>query len=489
MNKNVLNLIYGLSIILFTTTSCEKDWLDVTSNTQIRAEEQFETEDGYRDALMGVYIGMTAPELYSKDMTWNLVDLLSQQYETLPSLAVYDEVQQFNYDAVNATEQIDNLWEHSYNVIANINVALDFIEGNQVLHPIDHSIIKGELLALRVFLHFDLLRLYGVGNLENRNPSGAYAIPYVTEYDNSVTPQLPYEETFQKMEADLEEALTLLQEDPIYPATDRDENYYTEVNREGFYNNREQRMNYYAAKALQARLNLWQGGAEDMEQARLAAEEVIQNAPFNLVNSENYPVSSDPILYPEVLFSLDITGFADIVNPFLDASTGTNYDALFFAPSNAAEIFETSNVNIGVADVRYNTLLSNQSRGMVSIKLLQENGNNHSQMPLIKLPEMYYIAAEAYLENNQKEKAIELLNTVRASRGIIQEIPMDSTPEEVEAELLKEYRKEFISEGQLFFYYKRNGFEQIPGLSETIILDDEVYVLPYPENEVEFGNR
>src|SRR5690606_3768708 len=162
-----------------------------------------------------------------------------------------------------------------------------------------------------------------------------------------VTPQLSYDDTFAVMEADLEEALELLKEDPIYPAN-RDENYYTEVNREGFYDHREQRTNYYAATALQARLTLWQGGADNLEVARLAAEEVIHNSPFQLINSETHPVSSDPILYPEVIFSLDVTAFEDIVNPLLEANAGTDYDALFFATSTAGELFETSNVNIGV---------------------------------------------------------------------------------------------------------------------------------------------
>ena len=489
MNKNILNLVFGLSILLFTTTACEKDWLDVTSNTQIRAEEQFESEDGFRDALIGVYIGMTEPELYSRDMTWNIVDLLSQQYSALPSLAVYDEVQRFDYENVRATQQIDKLWSNSYNVIANINLALEFIENTDVLNPIDYSIIKGELLALRVFLHFDLIRLYGYGNLENRNLSGVFAIPYVTAFDKGVTAQLSYSDTFNLMEADLAEALNLLREDPIFPSANRPDNYYTEVNRDGFYNNRELRMNYFAAKALQARLYMWQGG-DKINLASNAAREVIETGPFNLINSENYSVSSDPLLYPEVIFSLDVTAFADIVNRFTDASSGTNYDALYYAPSTAGNLFETENVNIGLADIRYNTLLTSQTRGLVSTKLRQTSGRSHpNKMPLIKLPEMYYIVAEGHLKNNQKQEAISILNIVRESRGILEEIPMELELEEVEEELTKEYRKEFLMEGQLFFYYKRNGFTSIPGLSETLVVDDAIYVLPYPDNEVEFGNR
>lgn len=487
MNRKIKNTLLGLSFV-FVFSACEKEWLDVTANTQIRAEEQFQSEDGFKDALIGVYIGMTAPELYSKDMTWNLVDLLSQQYATLPTLALYTDVQQFKYRTSRSTDQVDALWKKSYNLLANINIALEYIDKNgSVLNDIDYSIIKGELLGLRAYIHLDLMRLYGFGDLKNRDLN-AYAIPYVTEYGKDITPQRSYQETLALLEDDINQALELLKEDPVYPA-ERGADYYTEVNRNGFYNNREQRMNYYAVKALQARVLLWKGGSDDLERAALAAESVIEESFSNLIVSESYPVSSDPLFRPEILFGLEIEAFADIVNPFLDAETSTNYDALVYSQAMANDIFETENVNVGVADVRYNTLLQSQTNGFVNIKLLQKTGVEGNTMPLIKLPEMYYIAAEYYLEINNLDRAISYLNSVRASRGIIEEIPSDADAERVREELTKEYRKEFLMEGQLFYYYKRNGFTVIPGLSENTVVDDEIYILPYPDNEVEFGNR
>ncbi len=99
------------------------------------------------------------------------------------------------------------------------------------------------------------------------------------------------------------------------------------------------------------------------------------------------------------------------------------------------------------------------------------------------MPEMYYIAAEYYLSNGELQPAINYLNTVRTSRGIIEEIPDDADAETVEEELYKEYRKEYVSEGQLFFFYKRWGVSSIPGLSESVNADDDIYVLPYPDSE------
>lgn len=489
MKIKIQNILLGL-FGFFSLTSCEPEWLEETTSLQIRAEEQFKSEEGYKDALIGVYIGMTSPNLYAKDLTWNLVDILGQQHADLPGLALYSDVQQFEYRTNLSTPQIDGIWQKAYNTIANINIALDYMDQNsEVLHPLNYNLIKGELLGLRAFLHFDLLRLYGIEGMSNQNVSGELAIPYVLDYSKDITPQLTYAETFNLMETDIQESLELLQSDPIYSDANLDSDEFEEINRDNFYDNREQRMNYYAVKALQARMLQWQGGTENLSEARLAAQEVIDEAPFALVNSESYNVSNDPILYPEILFSLDVTGLADLANPYFDASSNTNYDALFYTEAMATDIFETENVNIGVADVRYNTMLTGQTRGLVSTKIIQRSSAYPNQVPLIKLPEMYYVAAEAYISSGELDKAAQYLNDVRASRGILEPVADTLSGEEMELELMKEYRKEFISEGQLFYFYKRNGLTQIPGVSETVTMDEEEYVLPIPDNEIEFGNR
>jgi hypothetical protein len=481
-------ILFG--ILLTGFVSCKKEWLDVTASNQIKAKDHFTQPSGFKDALMGVYIGMTKPTSYAKDMTWNLVDILSRQYNTLPNLALYTDVQLFKYKSTRAMNQIDALWKQQYNTIANVNGILDEMEkNNKVLGKIDHAIIKGELLGLRAFLHFDLLRLYGDFNYANRPELATkLTIPYVTTLSKDMTPQLSYKATFDLMQKDITDALELLKEDPAYKEVTRPSDYFNEANRNGFYNLREQRMNYYAVKALQARVYTWQGGAQDLQKAAVAAEEVISKSSATLRNPST-PVGTNRILASEQLFSLNVTGFADIIGQFFNGENATNYDALILLRPSAETLFETSNQNIGVPDIRFNTLLVQHSRGMVSQKLLQsQNSAYRNIMPLMKLPEMYYIAAEAYLNTNLN-KSISYLNTVRSSRGILQDISSTATIDVVKAELQKEYQKEFISEGQLFFYFKRIGLTHIPGLSAQTIADDQIYRLPYPDNEIEFGNR
>lgn len=481
---------YILPVLLIglCSTSCKKGWLDVTSDSEIRSDDQFKSEAGFKDALMGVYIGMTSPTLYAKDMTWNMMDILSHQYSPLNASTAYYDVQNHNYKSVAAAPQIDAIWNKSYNVIANINNALNNIDKNKsVLNPKSYAIIKGELLGLRAFLHLDLMRVYGYGNLANRaDIASKFAIPYVSNFSKDVTPQLSYANTFALMAKDIDESLSLLKEDPIYNNPKKPDTYYAEINRDGFYNKREQRMNYYAVKALQARMLEWQGGTQNMAAAAVAAEEVIKDASAKLIVST--AASSDPILYKEHLFNLNVVAFANIVDPFLNANDATAVNTVFMPSQFAQEVYETSIVNIGPPDIRFNTLLNSQARGLVSIKLRQLNkpGGRINTVPLMKLPEMYYIAAENYTETNLA-KAIEYLNIVRSSRGIVQNIPNNALKEVVKNEIYKEYRKEYISEGQLFFFYKRMGRTTIPGYANPV--GDNIYVLPYPANEIEFGNR
>ena len=75
-------------------------------------------------------------------------------------------------------------------------------------------------------------------------------------------------------------------------------------------------------------------------------------------------------------------------------------------------------------------------------------------MPLIRLSEVYYIAAECAEE---PETRFGYLNEVRRHRFI----PiLDSRDPQIdlENEIYKEYAKDFLGEGQLFFYMKRDDF-------------------------------
>ena len=118
-----------------------------------------------------------------------------------------------------------------------------------------------------------------------------------------------------------------------------------------------------------------------------------------------------------------------------------------------------------------------------------EDMTNTNNITLLKSAEVCYTEAECLLRKGggaNKVKAVEALNKVRKNRGLASMLLETSLPEEeVWNELEKEWRKEFIGDGQLFFYYKRMGVTSIPYTTATC--DDNVYVLQLPQAEVDFG--
>src|SRR5699024_3709638 len=113
-------------------------------------------------------------------------------------------------------EKIDAIWSNMYHTIAGVNLALEYIDKQKaIFNPINYDIIKGELLGLRAFLHFDLMRLFSYGNLANREMSGELAVPYITKYTKLPTERRSYKQTFQLLLDDLQKAAELLKTDPI----------------------------------------------------------------------------------------------------------------------------------------------------------------------------------------------------------------------------------------------------------------------------------
>lgn len=483
--------------LLTVFTSCEK-WLAIAPKSEIASSILFESEQGFKDALMGSYLLMTSQNTYGFESTIGFVDNLGQQYYNSGTTNPYYNTMMYQYDHSTVISRKDNIWANNFNVIANVNNIIENIDlKKSILNPAHYSIIKGECLGLRAFLHFDLFRLFGYGNMGNDPTSlSLKAMPYATKYDKQITPQITVSSFMDSLKNDLSKAEALLaQYDSLRLTTTQ-----TEVpNSDQFYNNRNMRFNYYAVKALQARIYLWAG---EYDNAIAAANEVITKGRSNLVSfhsgniNDPSPVNKDYTFSSEHIFAVNVQGLYDIVWPYIRryASDGinTNYNKLYQNGTIVNNLFEIqTKPEMSLSDYRYKELYDKVST--TEYLLLKFSYVDRSiykdKMPLIKLPEMYYILAESYNEKGDTETAIDYINTVRINRGISSLYNLENTltSEEISAEIEKEYRKEFISEGQLFYYYKRLGKISMPGTSK--VMDNSVYVLPLPQKEIEMGGR
>lgn len=485
---------------MFSFSSCN-DWFDVTPKSEIRGEDHYSTVTGFQQSLIGCYVAMTDDNLYGKYLSWHMVEILAHQFQSVPvtSITTFDyRLFNYTYGTTDVNEAFSNIWAKSYNVIVNANEALIYIEKNRpVLDDINYHVIKGELLAIRAYMHFDLLRLYGYGDWENRvsELNEKLTIPYVKTVSPNATQRLSGRETFNLIMADLNEAESLLKEyDPITKV--HDESFYSEVNSDLFFSNRTLRMNYYAVKGLQARVLLWEGSNDSKAKALSAATEVISlvengGVVLNTLLTTLIPLDANEIgasnssLAVENLFGLNVSTLQNkILNYIRPVYQDTDYSAMYISESEAPAIYENE-----VSDVRYSKLLvqntnpNTSSRGYVPIKVYQTNLNDYyykSRISMIRIPELYYIAAECYATGATPDldMAMSLLNTIRERRGVY--LKLDGLDkEQVISEIRKEYRKEFLSEGVMFYYYKRTGTIDVPNKPEA--MTDNEYVLPNPE--------
>lgn len=474
--------------------SCNK-WLDISPKTQVKEGDQFTSRQGFVDALFGVYQQGASAQTYGQNLSYGFLEVLAQRYENKSntSSSWYAQTARYNYTFTGGSVQstrnnIDNIWSQLYKMIAGANYILKNTEAHKEALPgISYNIVKGEALALRAFAHFDLARMFAPAY--QPGTAATKAIPYMSEF--TITPQaaVSLEEVLNKCEAELKEAEALL---AAYPDIDQMAGNQGVTTGEQFLMYRQNHLNYWAVKATLARLYLYKN---NKPLALQYATEVIGSKKFRFITQQELNVdatttASDLTFSYEHIFSIYVSNLATDVDQLLKPATVTGGDPqdLFSTDVILRRLYETTTVGYG-SDVRSpdapKKLWNAITAGVVySKRLYSDAPANVKQriIPLIRLPEMYYIAAEAA---PTAAEGVTYLNAVRTAR-LLPELPANTNADILDAEILKEYRKELYGEGQLWFYYKRKNTVTIPeGVGNP--MNSSKYIFPLPLAEIEFG--
>ena len=481
--------IAAFSLLL---TSCDS-WLDVQPEASVGETELFSTREGFANALNGIYTRCAQSDFYGGEFSVGTPEALAQNYtNSVYDYTHYMKTSLFDYTDAYFKTRMDSVWSAAYSAIANCNLILQNIDNHQDLFSnSEYGMIKGEALALRAYVHFDMLRCFGSSYLTGADRA---AIPYVTDYSNKVTPLSSVKEVTTKALKDLNEAKSLMSGDPIlsadYEVGYPDDDDQTETDDQNlFWQNRRHRMNYYAVCGELARIYLYVG---DHTNALKNATEVIEANKFKWTDPSDFlasdPQQKDRIMYNELVFGW----YADAQETNLYNRFNSSVNGQYVSYDAARNIYEVGGV--GAEDYRFKawfTLVSNSSSGnsyQISKYKRDDDVNLHPLMiPAIRLSELYYIAAECSYDSNP-DQAWDYLNTVRFHRGIGTELS-DSSGTSFETELLKEYRKETFAEGQYFFACKRLNRDIVSQTNVTYPASPEIYILPLPDDEIEFGNR
>lgn len=445
-----------LSLILLggICTGCDR-FLDVQPKDQYTEKQLLATPGGYYTAMNGLYNNLTSNSLYGKNLSYELIDVISKRYAPLAKSTYLTSLNSWGYAEENVSKALESTWATAYTTILNCNVILENLATQQgILSPAETNLMKGELLALRAFLHFDMLRLFGP--IYKEDPS-APSIPYNESVKIMNLPLLSADSiVHNKIMRDLDEAEKLLAKDPVIPegpmaSALEDEN-------EVYLRYRQLRMNYYAVLALKARVYLYAG---EKDKALQAAYKLLKDKTV----SEWFPpvdpnkllannVDPDRVFSTEVLMGIYMKKRGDIYTYSFDAENAGNN---FLQPRNS---FVDGNLFAGeTQDYRYQsqwaqaTSIGVTGHIFTKYKAIQDGDAKlfySSFMPLIRLSEMYYIAAECEPKVSDGNS---WLNQIRTLRGLPEITITDEN--ELMSKLRIEYLREFWGEGQIFFMYKR----------------------------------
>ena len=456
-------------------TSCE-GYLDITPDGQVKRDEMLATNEGVEDALYGVYAKLRNTTLYGQEMYFSSLEIMSQTLYCYGNTGV-TALGQYDYNNTTVKNVFAMIWNDMYNNISNVNSVLNapLVDGANA-YPA--NIYKGEALALRAMMHFDLMRLFAEQITVNPNAKG---IPYATEFSLKTPDFETLAENYNHVLADLQEAERLLADEGEYENTT------------SFMADRQIHLNLHAVRALMARVFLTKG---DKEKALEYAEKVIAQSGRQLkTKTEVINDVAGVLSKKECLFGVYFSGFYTQVSAKLQQTI--SYSSLDLR-GDFMEMYEKGVSGLDFRTTAYFT--SVDMGGTAKYRLskftdIYDLQNNASARPadliqginMIRLPEMYYIAAECLLDKDYP-KALDYFNEVVTNRGL------DALSGEGEETLTQEVinterYKEMIGEGQTFFNMKRQNLS-IPSYDNSVTYrpEDGIYVVPIPDSEYENRN-
>lgn len=516
----------GLLLLAVIFGACS-DWLDLTPETDPTEKQIYSQGEGYRSVLNGLYQNMGKVELYGRDLSFGFVDCLSQQYdinEDNNKTELWQEVGKMNYRHNKVSPVIEETWLAAYNVIANANNLIQnilqkstpdlFEEGE-----LERNMILGEAYACRALMHFDMLRLFAPAKTQD---DGKNYIPYVEEYPSILSNGISVDACLEKVIADLNRAKDLCMAFDtsalaMNAMCEGNARFYNEFNRwtdlgstpgllKDFFKGRGYRLNYYSITALLARVYQY---ADRHKEAFDCADEVMKFTykaskydifPFFTFSSTGIYAGSD-----NSTSAFEAKSDLRMVNNLIFAVYNEKaYDRLslgqYFAKElkgagaqyfvvKRDEIFKTEDGSDEKdTDVRAKKLIyMADSKYPVSGKWFwhadeAKREKNVTILPVLRATEMQYIMAEYYARQQQWTEAAALLNNIRSERDCFNEVNFSSWADFVKC-LVNDARREWVSEGQLFYLYKRLGTDVNFGDGVKHPYSREEFLVPIPASQ------
>ncbi|MRR20387.1 RagB/SusD family nutrient uptake outer membrane protein [bacterium] len=442
--KKITIILTVLGAMLIT--SCE-DFLDVEPSNLANSETSILNAADAKVAINGLMRKMTSSEYYGRNYVI-FGDAKGGDFAIRSQGRGLDYYYSFNHSATSNSGS--GFWTQIYhnilqanNLILNIEKMEDAGTGSASL-----SDYKAQALTARALMYFDLVRIYGKPyNMDK----ASYGVPLVLEpLDASAQPtRASVEEVYTQIVKDLTDAAPLLSKNKV--------NGY---------------INYYANKAIEARVQLSMG---NYTAALAAAEDVITSGKYTLYSNTAWVGSWAAPFGSESIFELAIyPAEADLTTASLGyylLRLGKVTGAMGWFMASDYWITRMSqdptDIRWGIMDYdESSTTRFGSSLKYVGGTTMQGDKASRSavNVKVIRLSEMYLLAAEAALglPTPDKAKAVLYVNAIRKRAPALP--PADQTTVTVDM-IMDEKSKEFFAEGHRYFDMIR--------LNRTIEFNDE----------------
>ena len=510
--KKVFILLMS-TILLGGLTSCN-EWLDVDADTRIGENVLFEDGEGMRTALNGVYRLISTKELYCGELNYGLASVLGCEYEEskLPSAYRYMVFYYGEWYTYYQSGITDPIWKKAFNALANINNLLQNVEASDESifewGLLEKEMFMAELRGLRGLLHFDLLRLFAPAPIAD---DGKPHIPYVEKYPDYQPTKLTVKQVMGKIETDLLYAREILAKydtttvtDPpvpapyaIYtPSVRFTTSPSTSVVQGAWFCNRGTRMNFYAATGLLMRLYLWWNDESKLDNIIDWAYNEIWFKRWTRFGEYGWTTAAKLKPSGGNRNSMHRKMYDDI---WLGAYN-TNLDEIWEAkakPSSSYIMRHTDDYKNSIFagdpdDLRLNLFEDDKTSSrwvwpeLTGTAVATIRNTQMTLGPIMRCSEIMLSYSEALARKGRLPEAIEVLKKFRTQRGAISRV-LDTNMTEAEyfKNLDMEWCKEFLSDGQKFFYYKRQNKPVYRG--EKLDAYDfggiNCWVVPQPEAE------
>jgi hypothetical protein len=446
------SFLFSLVIALTAVSSCKKDYLTQAPPTSLTPAKALASETDLSTALLGAYAGLRNTELEGRTVVV-LGDLMADNaYQSALNSNRYTNYN--NYLFTVADGNVAGIWNAAYNTILRCNNIIN----SPVVASVNVNQYKGEALAVRALCYFTLVRYFAKPYAEDPASLG---VPIVTTFDISLFPaRSKTSDVYALINADLTQSFTLMTK----------------------YLNSSQ-FSKYAARALQAKVYLTMG---DKGNAKTAAIDVITNGGFTGLSAPNHTAywvnplpRTDKV---ETIFEVSSdannnNGFDGLANIYSQAGYGD-----FICADELYALF-------GAADVR-KSLYSQGTRGGIPAvfvnKFPNTFGSEISDTKILRLSDVYLIAAEASLPSNEVD-ALLYANFVTSRRGAD---PIVSTGSALFEDIITERRKELAFEGERYLDLNRlkrpiSRSINFPAAARTINYNDYRRILPIPQGELD----